>query len=352
MFDTVRVFDLRGDHVFVQVVSITDQSSGTYSGLEAAYDNGDVVAIGVTGGMIGCAFTPGGGSTTIAAGSVVYDAAKHQYWQLSEQSGTIHCEASADSTTWASVGSFAATSAPLAPSAIRVRFRAQAPMATPDAGSFEVTDLNGGGGAPSTASWCNVSTLTDDFSDAAASHDKWDRAWTQLPMSPTEGWDYAGQHLNLRFGESDASAVYYTTSRAYDITGQRVSLEVLSSVGFGDGQVRFAVGNGSGLVLWTMWEGGFECDTYVPGKGLSQLQTATPSLPNNPQWVSLRESDGGISCEMLVQAGDGGMTWQTIAVATPSFEPTTVDVSISATAGSTYDHWTATFDNVDLPPVP
>jgi hypothetical protein len=351
MFDTVRVFDLRGDHVFVEVVSITDQPSGTYSGLEAAYDNGDVVAIGVSGGMIGCAYTPGGGTTTIAAGSVAYDSSKHQYWQLREQSGTIHCEASADGMTWTSVGSIAATSAPLPPSAIRVRFRARAPTAATMPGTFAVKDLNGGGVAPPTASWCKVSTLTDDFSDADASSDKWDRAWSKLPISKTEGWDYGSQNLNLNFGENADSGVFYVTSRAYDMTGQRVSVEVLNTVDYSSGVVQFGVGNGGALVLWTLWFHGFECDTYVPGIGVTPHHSGTPSLPV-PQWVSLRESGGQISCEMLVAAADGGMTWQTIDVVTPAFDASAVDISLTAYAGNTYGPWKATFDNVDLPPVP
>src|SRR5262249_33049707 len=141
-------------------------------------------------------------------------------------------------------------------------------------------------------------------------------------------------------------------SVAYDMTGERVSLQALTAPPPIVGYAYFSVNNSASDVFWRMSSDEFSCRYNVPMVGMDQiLWQGTP--PPLPAWVGLRESDGGISCEIL-EGSPPSWTWKSYGTVPPgTVDPKRVDVQIGAyheanDAGS----FVVSYDNYNLPPVP
>jgi hypothetical protein len=348
-FQTKRLYDLRDDHVNLQVISVPSASTAAAT-VSIAYDSGDAVSIGVNAGKIDCSFFHGG--TGVSGGTATYDPTADALWQLRESSGTIFCEVSKDGNAWTTLGSFSeGAGGPAPPAGVHVAITAAVETSTPSPGTFSFTNLNGGG--TPTGTWCKATTITDDFSGPTAPNDTWDRVRVG-DAAHGDAWDQIGGKLNLHFGETASSYANYTASRAYDMTGERMAVEVTAADIYNDGAAELWVGDANMSVYWIVWSDGAQCisDTAA-GSSAFLANLSTQSIPT---WVSLRESGGIIYCEQLEPDGDGGMAWKVRGQTSAPWHPTAVDVSLSAAASTSNSsirgNYLVSFDNMNLPPVP
>lgn len=340
-FTTKRAYDLRGDRVFIEVTQVPNQGQGTYGGLELDYDNGDDLFLGVYGGKLECGFDHDNNESLPM--QQAYDPVAHRWWQLREDQGTIHCETSPDGATWSDAGSFDVGPSQLAvPSAVRVQLYAETPNAKSMPGAFAFDNLNGA--TPSTGSWCKASSYTDDFDDLpSVPGPAWDRSYA----NNGDSYDQMGDTLNLHWGSNDSSNLGYASTVAYDLTGERVTVEILQLPSPSPGDTYFSIGNADQLdVYWVANQGGFKCGYENTGGSHTIWQGLAPALP---AWIGLRESGGKIYCEIL----EGG-TWKSYGSIGGVVDATAVDVFLGAYAysGSMPQDSVSVFDGYNQAPVP
>jgi hypothetical protein len=317
-WDTYRLYDLRGDHVSIEVNQVPAQTQGTIAGLDLRYDNGDDVFFGVTQGQLECGFDHDDQQSLPMASP--YDPTTQRYWQIRESAGTIYCETSQDGTTWVPAGSFDVVESELAaPSGLRVAITATTPADVEAPGVFDVDDLNGG--LPPAGVWCPALSYTDDFPAAGpVPGPAWDRSYTN---DSTDSYDQMGGTLNLHFGADSSSGVGYGSSVAYDMTGERVSVQVLALPTLADGTVfLFTSNDDNTYVFWHMSADGFSCGYVANGDYPTIWQGQAPALP---AWVGLRESGGSVYCE-IYQSG----SWQSYGSVEGAIDTTRADVYLGA----------------------
>jgi hypothetical protein len=336
-FTTLRLYDARGERVFIEVDQVPNQTENTSGFLQYDYDNGDDVFIQASSGQLQCGYDRGGNGTTVM--QVPYDGTKQRYWALREDQGTIFCEASPDGKTWTTVGSIDLAKAVLgAVSGVRVDIGACANNAAMP-GTFVFTNLNGG--QPPTGVWCKASSYTDAFPAGAMVPGA---AWDRSDTSGNGSFDQMGGAVDFHYGASGSDA-YYESSVAYDMTGERVSIEVLSAPPSKQATTFFFVANdGNTDVFWNVGSDVFTCgyDGAQPSQTL--WQGPAPALP---AWISLRESGGTIYCEILE-----GSTWKSYGSLVGTVDPKRVDVEIGGSVNGMVGSYASSFAKYNLPPVP
>lgn len=288
---TMRLYDLTGDHVSLEVTAVPDQTVDTYAVIFLNYDSGDDLFFGLNKGKLGCGFDHDGNQSV--PGTTAYDAAAARYWQIRESQGTIYCEISPDGATWTAAGSFDVAQSELAsPTGVRVEISASTPSGASAPGVFEFTNLNGGG--PATGVWCPALSYTDSFpASGPVPGPAWDRSYTG---EKTDSYDQTGGTLNFHFGADSSSSLAYESSVAYDMTGERVSIQVLQLPTMAQGVVYLDVSNDGGTdVYWNMDSDGFSCAYDSDGSNPTIWQGEAPALP---AWIGLRESGGAVYCEI------------------------------------------------------
>ncbi len=330
---SLRAYDLTGDQLSLRVDEVPSVASSAFAQLEVAYDGGERVYLRKLGGNLVCGSLQGSNN---ASSSKPYLASTAAYWRLREDQGTIHCEISPDDVAWSEVGHVDLLSAgiPLA-THVRADLRVESPGGVNSGGTFRFGALNGGQGPK--GSWCKAGSLTDDFSATTIPTPAWDRAYHYGSSS----YDTAGGALNLH--QSDG-VLGYSTASSYDVTGERIAVEITALPDPSQGQAYFRLAVGSSLIGWQMDAQTFLCNTAGQNTG-TLYQGAAPELP---VWVSIRESGGELFCETLDVLG--GTAWKTKGSATGVLDATQVDVTIFT--GRVGGSFTASFDGYNLPPVP
>lgn len=339
-FWTYRRYDLRGDHVSLEITEMPNLMAGAWGGFLVHYDNGDDLYMDVWKGEIECGYHRGGNDNVPS--TILYEPTQHRYWQIREDQGTVHCEVSPDGSSWSSAGSFSLASALLGPpSAVSVSIYAGTPSNVAMPGEFHFDNLNGGG--PATGSWCKAATATDDFPDSSdLPGPAWNRSYTYGGAS----FDQHNDQLNFRTSSPDSGAGYGSTV-SYDITGQRVAIQVLSVPSAEESGIFFGEGNNDAFeVYWDLDKDGASC-SYDENGNSHTIWSGAPF--NLPVWVSLRESGGKTFCEVY----EGGM-WKTLGSVTGVVDPTHVDVYMGI-----YTDWNlptgdyvASFDKYNITPAP
>jgi hypothetical protein len=310
-----RLYDLRGDEVSIHVLQVPNQPAGGVGDFELDYDNGDDLFMSVYGGNMKCGYDRGG--VEHLAAKATYDPVTHAYWKLREDQGTIYCETSTDGSTWTPFGSFNLAGGLLAPaSALRLLAYAGVPAMTATPGQFVIDDLHGG---PLPASWCPITSYTDGFADMPnLPGPNWDRSWTD---QSTDSFDQQGDQLNFHFGTDVGSSAGYQSSVAYDLTGQRTTLQFIKIHPAGMTGQFFAVGNDDNHdIYWEFKSGKLTCSYDNDNGNFDLWTTNTPTLP---LWLGIRESGGLSYCEVY----EGGM-WKTKASIANPMDVTAADVVI------------------------
>lgn len=339
-FSTSHRYDLRGDHVSLKVTEIPNQAAGAWGGILIDYENGDHLFLDVDHGKLECGFNRGGNESIPA--KLAYDPSQHQYWQLREDQGTLHCETSPDGASWSEFGSYdLALSLLGAPSAIAVRFYAAAPDQVAMPGALRFDDLNGGG--PAAGVWCPAQSYSDAFGDAAnLPGAAWVNAWDWNGGS----YDQAGDQLNLR-AINEQSGAGYGSSVSYDLTGQRIAVQVLAFPSDPLVDIYFGEGNNDNFeVYWDLRATGASCQYDESGSNHGIWQGQPLALP---AWISLREEGGQTYCEVLENGA-----WKPYGSVSGVVDPTHVDVFLGlyAEQGLTAGAYSGSFDGYNLPPVP
>jgi hypothetical protein len=318
---TLRLYNLVGDRVYLEVDQIPNQAQGASAALDLRYVDGDDIFFAVDQGMLQCGFDHGGHRSLPM--STPYDATTQHYWQIRESQGTIYCETSPDGTTWSPAGSFDVAQSDLAtPSGLGVLIAASTPAGMAAPGVFEIDNLNGG--LPPTGVWCPALSYTDDFpATGPVPGPAWIRSYI---TDPKDSYDQAGGTLNLHFGADASTGLGYESSVAYNMTGQRVSLQVLSLVTLAEGTAFFVVSNDTNAnVYWDMHSDGFSCVYDADGQSGTIWQGEAPALP---AWVGLRESGGRVYCE-IYQNG----SWTSHGSTAGALDATRADITLGASAG-------------------
>lgn len=309
---TPRRYDLRGDRVYLHVLEVPNQSAGAWGGILINYDNDDDLFLQAWNGELGCGFDRGGNE--VIPSKVPYDPDEHRFWQLREDQGTIFCETSKDGASWTSIGSFEIGASLLpVPSAIQVVIYSGTPDHVGAPGNFRFDDLNGGG--PATGGWCRAQSYTDDFN---AGSDLPPPAWLRSYDYNGASYDHTGEQLNFHVSNSDSGAGYQS-SVSYDITGQRIAIEVLAVPDDANAGVYFGEGNNDDFeVYWDMSVDGIRC-AYDDN---DQSHTIWQGQPLSvPTWVGLREAGGKTYCEIFENGA-----WKSYGSAAVPVDPTHVDV--------------------------
>lgn len=339
-FSTSRRYDLRGDRVYVEVTQVPNQPAGAWGGLLIDYDNGDDLFLDVYKGELECGFDRGGNESLPA--KITYDPIAHRYWQIREDQGTIHCETSPDGSSWSEFGAYDLGPSLLgAPAAIRVQLYAATPDQVAMPGAIHFDNLNGGG--PATGGWCPAQSYTDPFADAAKLPGP---AWLRSYDYGGASYDQGGDQLNFRATDAQ-SGTGYQSSVSYDLTGQRLAIQVVAlptdphlGLYFGEGN------NDSFEVYWDINPDGASCQYDDAGNNHTIWQGLPLTLP---AWISLRESGGKTYCEVLE---DGA--WKPYGAVSGVVDPTHVDVfmGLYANQGLPSGNYVGSFDDYNLPPVP
>jgi hypothetical protein len=337
---TMRLYDLTGDHVSLEVTAVPDQTVDTFAVILLDYDNGDDLFFGLNQGQLGCGFDHDGNQSVPT--TTPYDATTAHYWQISESQGTIYCEISPDGTTWTAAGSFDVAQSELAsPTGVRVEISASTPSGASAPGVFQFTNLDGGG--PATGVWCPALSYTDSFpASGPVPGPAWDRSYTS---DKTDSYDQTGGTLNFHFGADSSSSVAYESSVAYDMTGERVSIQVLELPTMAQGVVYLDVSNDSATdVYWNMDSDGFSCAYDANGSNPTIWQGQAPTLP---AWVGLRQSGGAVYCE-IYESG----AWKSYGSIGGTMDTTRADVMIGTyeNSDSTPGSYEAVFAGYDLGP--
>jgi len=276
-----------------------------------------------------------------------YQSAQDVWWRLRHDSGgdggvaAVYCETSPDGRSWtpftdAEIGLEIHGLPP--PKSVHMRITVGHGPGDSSPGQLVLANLSGGGGG----SWCTASSFTDDFSKSNA---------PDLPV----GWDNAGTNnggtydqdggtLNLHVGPGNVTADY-GSSAAYDMTGQRISLQVLSVVPVADGQSTFALSTGPyNTLTWSLNQEMFSCSL----SGQSYVLKASP--PPLPAWISFKENAGAVSCDLLSDAGSW-MSLGSFTLADGGLDPSAVGVTIGASGGGAGGQLeTMSFANYNLGP--
>jgi hypothetical protein len=335
---TPRRYDLRGDRVHLEVLDVPNQDASGWGGIAIVYNNGDDLFFDVYEGNLECGYDRGGNDVIPA--KVPYDPNDHRYWQIREDQGTIHCETSKDGASWSSVGSFglAASSLP-APSAIAVYIYAGTPDHISMPGEFRFDNLNGGG--PAGGRWCRSDSYTDDFS---LSTDPPGPAWLRAYDYNGAGFDQVVEQLNFRSPNTDSGAGYQS-SVSYDMTGQRVSMEVVTVPQGPGAGLYFGAGNNDDFeIYWDIADDRIACGYDDQDQGHTIWQG--PPLAG-PTYLGFREADGKTYCEVFENG-----TWKSLGFMTGTVDPTHVDVYMGMWVGSSADpdDRVGTFDDYNIAP--
>jgi hypothetical protein len=338
--ETERVYDLRGDYLAAKVLQVPGAATDGWAEIVAQDHDGTRIFLVAWQGNLQCGYTRNGNDVT--PGTIPYDPVAHRHWRLREAQGDIFCETSPDDATWTAFGTIHLAASQIAePSAVRIQLHAALPPMVATQEAFLVDDVHGG---PGPAAWCKASSLTDTFPDVLPiPGNAWDRAWTN---QSGDSYDQAGDAVNFHFGTSGWSGASYQTSAAYDMTGERVTIQILAVPA--QGEAGFAIGNDdTHQVYWSLDATSITCSYDTPTSTKDIWSGALPALP---LWLGLRESGGKIHCELL----QGG-TWVDHAT-TPGgvFDPTRTDVDFGTwyPSSTPTTEQVATFDDYNLCPVP
>jgi hypothetical protein len=95
---TERAYDLRGCNLWVEVARVPPAEVQGGALLMAGLDGDNAAIIETWAGMLAMGMVING--TYQAGTSTTYDAARHRWWRLREEDGTIHFETSADAQKW------------------------------------------------------------------------------------------------------------------------------------------------------------------------------------------------------------------------------------------------------------
>ncbi|APR80061.1 Hypothetical protein A7982_05408 [Minicystis rosea] len=340
---TNRHYDLRGDSVSLEVLEVPNQTLDAYGLLQLEYPGDDRIFMDAWHGHLECGFRHDGNESVPM--DQTYDPVKHRFWKLRESQGTIYCETSPNGTTWDDAGSFA-----LAPSLLgearnmRVKLYAGAPDHAAAPGAFRFDNLNGG--TPPQGHWCRADSYSDDF---AASTDIPGPAWQRwYTNNDTDTLDQTGGTVNFHFGEEEYTGVGYGSSGAYDMTGQRVSLELLQLPASTQAEAYFGVGvDNNNNVFWTLTSDRFEC--AYDGSDISYHTIWMGAAPALPAWVGFHEESGRVYCDILENG-----TWKSYGSAEGIIDPQAADVFFGAYSytGLPLGKYQMVVDNYNLPPAP
>ena len=339
-FATPRVYDLRGDSVFVKVTQVPAVTTVAAAQLLLVYDNSDALFLREFEGNLLC----GSSHLTVESASPsAYNPAVDVYWQLRETPGIIHCETSVDGVTWKEINTVAlATTALAEPSAIHVEFGVVINGANTLAGEAHFTDLNGGGTPP--GHWCPVSALTDTFGGTGSPAGAWDRSYATGMSTVNQD----GGTLNLE--EVAGVGPGHVTSASYDLTGERVSVGVVALPTSTEGTASFQISNGTPNVRWFLHSDVASCGYQTTTVTGTLWQGSLPPLP---AFVGIRESGGKVYCTLLLPSDGGPPVWADLGSITMGLDVTALDIDLStyAAPGNT-GTWGASFKDYNLPPVP
>lgn len=334
-----QVDAITGNATWIEVVQPASQAVNTQTFFYLHRSDDDYFGLRLSQNSLSVLNVVGGASTQVAAAP--YSAATHRHWRIREGGGQLHAETSADGQSWASLASSAVSW-----NMGRIYFGAGAIQAVAAPGTALFDHLNVGRGLPSSRSGtrvaCPVRELTDNFDDNTKT-DLW-ISWVNSPMTLAE----RNQRLELTLAPNTSNARFggYVTTRAYDLTSSRVSVEVPQTPNSGTDAQQMLEVQGGGRKLQTLVQRGRLVFSYTAAD-LSQAEAGSVAYSASAhRFWGLRHAAGSIYWETSPDA----RAWTVRASLAAPMPVSSVDVLLQA---GTYKRETspgaAFFDNYNLP---
>jgi hypothetical protein len=336
-FSSWRYYDLRGDRVRIEVPTVPDTDSEATVFLHLVRDGQNYLILSEQQGQLyQSAFVD---DAWLNVGSRGYEPSAHRYWQIREEAGTVHWEASADGDSYAELASWPVAN--LFPvDNVQIEFGASTEGTELNPGEAQFDDLNGG--PPATGAWCPTEALSDDFADGVRSAD-WGRTYDGAGCTADElGAELAIEQIGP--GPCDCA---YISSRAYDLTGGAAVVEV-PSIDDGDGHIYafFRLEQDGAHAIEFVLTAGALVARVETGSGFQTVRSQ-PYDPTPHRWWRLREQAGTTFWEVSAD----GQVWSDYGQLANPCPPGALDVVLGGgidTAGN----WSGVvrFDNYNLPP--
>ncbi|MBI4510523.1 MAG: hypothetical protein HY698_12895 [Deltaproteobacteria bacterium] len=326
------VYDLRGDHVRVEVPAVGNTATQAEVYLAVMAQNRDALVILESAGTLNFLYRVGADYSNV--GSIAYNASDHRYWRIRESSGTAFWETSSDQVTWTIRASLAT---PFPVDQVRVDLAAGTyrPEANPGAAAFD--NLNGG---TPVGRYCSASSMKDDFDDGVIAP-AWDRSYVGPGCVQRE----SGGVAVLVPGTTGRNYCAFQSAKAHDMRGDSTWVKVPRMVNTASqAQAFFQVVDPSGAIAAMVQVGG-ELQVKV-GKDYSVIGRV-PYDAGTMLWWRIRESGG----TTFFETSPSGSSWTT-RLSTPNpFDMSKVSLQLGSGAelpmGAAGE---VNYDNLNLPP--
>ncbi len=331
-------YDFRDDFVSVEATQVTNPTNSAWMFMNVGPDDNNYIEIYQGGADL--IFGQEVASTYATLKKIPYDAVAHRFWKLSEAAGKTYYQTSPDGQAWTTQLEITTTSL-FAIDYSRIRLGAGADSGNMDPGKPHFDRLNGGGNPQQW--YCPTNSITDDFEDGVRGP-QWARSEEdQNGMLAEQG----GQCI-VQFTENTTDHAGYRSSRAFDLTGSSLVVEV-PSVPDLSVDTHFGIdlwGLGDNEVEMRVWHGALEFavdinDTY-------QKLGTTQYNPNVHRWWRIREAGNTLYWE----TAPDGKTWNTeLEISPPPVPINMLDVELRGGADTAQVMpGQGRVDNVNLPP--
>lgn len=285
-FQTKRYYNLSNDAVAVKVTNVADAATAS-TFLLARLDDQNYIEISQKNGLLSFVSVVGGMTTVIAQTS--YDAMKHRFWRLREDSGTTYWETLDDNLSPTKSNALP-TSQVFDLSTVRIDLGGRLEGGAASTSEARFDDVNGGG--PPLGKWCPASTLKDDFADGVPG-----RSWLRSSLGQAGSCTLTEEEGALAFKAPAGQSSYcnYYSSSSYDLTDSSLVIEVpeiMPPTTTAEVFVRLDV-EGESTLEMTQTNGQLLLRKNTNGTveifGAIQYK---PGMPDTPRWWRIHEQGG------------------------------------------------------------
>jgi hypothetical protein len=202
-------------------------------------------------------------------------------------------------------------------------------------GTFRFDNLNGG--QSSSAGWCPLESLSDDFEDDDLGRIWW-RSWDDGTCSNVE----QGGTMSIEFTAAGDCGI--VSAQAFDAAGAEATVEVASPGASGSAYSYLGLERDSDNKLGIDFSDGYlSCSTVIGGARRTLGETSYSAVDH--RFWKLREAGGTLYCE----TSPDGIRWTAFASGPMPIDPRALDVVLGA-GSTTAVSGAVVFDNFNLLP--
>jgi len=309
--------DLTGTNVEVEVPQMLDTTSNAIAALYLVADPNHYLAITQVHGKLNAEWADGGGATDVNA---TYDPVNQKWWRISEASGKVTFEISADGATYSLLSTI---TTPTWVNDVVIALGGYSDgVVTHGTVAYDNLDEK-----LDLAGWCKADTFTDNFMRSSVGYD-----WTAR-FTPTTGAAGCIPSVNngAHFDQSGIpnSRCWLASGHGYDLAGSRVYAHVPSIVTTKPGWTTFlrAISDNVSDAMLIAWDTGNLC---------AQIRSETPICRPYDMAKDLYWRIGEAGGTLVFDASPDATVWTPVATVPVPFALNALEIQVGTEATTSF----------------